>query len=175
MRKAKAQTAIEYLTIFGWALLALLVVLSALYMSGILKFQSVLPRECAFQPGVECTDFRLIPTQTCGFVICDRIDLTLKNRFGFAIKAGIPTGVSSTGVASISCGVAIVPTKTEPDQSFTRAVCFLSGTMTAGAYQRYYVNITYVNCETASNPATCVGDGSSYVNLGYANSYVESP
>ncbi len=157
----KAQSAIEYLTVYGWALVALLVVLSALYMSGILKLQTVAPRECVFIPGFECVDFKLTGGPA------DTLDLKLVNNLGFKIKIMDMNVSSKTGGSAGSGSVFFVPAYVNPpqivDNGETENIRVdLATAVAVGSYHKFSVNISYINCETTPTPGTCAGLGSTH-------------
>ena len=62
MGKTKAQSAIEFLMTYGWALLVIIIVFSALYVMGIFKPQIV--SRCAFGPEMTCVSFSIRRTTT---------------------------------------------------------------------------------------------------------------
>lgn len=53
----RAQAAMEYLLTYGWAIILVLVAISALVYFGVLKPSKMLPGRCQFQIGVECVDY----------------------------------------------------------------------------------------------------------------------
>ncbi|MBS3102914.1 hypothetical protein J4458_05730 [Candidatus Woesearchaeota archaeon] len=57
MARRKSQAALEFLITYGWALLAILITLAALYYFGILDFAKYLPDRCLFTSQLECVDF----------------------------------------------------------------------------------------------------------------------
>ncbi|MEW6329120.1 MAG: hypothetical protein AB1468_03305 [Candidatus Micrarchaeota archaeon] len=57
MGKAKAQSAMEFLMTYGWALLVLIVIFSALYISGVFRPQTV--SRCSFGPEFACVSFSI--------------------------------------------------------------------------------------------------------------------
>ncbi|MFH1849194.1 MAG: hypothetical protein ABH879_03315 [archaeon] len=59
MRNRRAQVAMEFLMTYGWAILIVLVVISALAYFGVLNPQQFLPRKCQFGQGLVCMDHRL--------------------------------------------------------------------------------------------------------------------
>ncbi|MEM3556211.1 MAG: Ig-like domain-containing protein [Candidatus Micrarchaeia archaeon] len=54
----KAQTAIELLTVYGWVILLILVVLVIAYYSGYLDLGQVLPTQCTITPTMGCRSYR---------------------------------------------------------------------------------------------------------------------
>ena len=66
----RAQAAMEFLMTYGWAILVVLVVISALAYSGVLDPSALLPEKCVFASGIICDDFS---------VETSRITLILQN------------------------------------------------------------------------------------------------
>jgi hypothetical protein len=74
----KAQAAFEYLSTYGWAILAALIVVGALAYFGFLNPNNLLPNKCDFGKQMECVDYRI---RSDGAV-----NLTFRNNFGKAIE-----------------------------------------------------------------------------------------
>lgn len=55
----KLQSAIEYITTYGWAILVLAIVLSALYMLGVFNNNSFAPNVCSFPANIGCISANL--------------------------------------------------------------------------------------------------------------------
>ncbi len=76
MGNRKAQAALEFLTTYGWAILVILITISALYYFGIFDFTKYLPQECNFPPQFKCIDFSMIDeggTQEIRFLLLNNI------------------------------------------------------------------------------------------------------
>jgi|GEM_PF-1557218 len=58
----KGQAAMEFLMTYGWALVVVLVTLSALAFFGVLTPSGVLPETCFLGPGFACDDFKINET-----------------------------------------------------------------------------------------------------------------
>ena len=56
---SKSQAALEFLTTYAWAFIAISVTLGALYYSGVFDFGKYLPQKCTFPSQFECLDFSL--------------------------------------------------------------------------------------------------------------------
>lgn len=57
----KAQSAIEYLTTYGWAILVMAVILSALFVLGVFNPGSFAGQECLLQAGFSCLNIYMSP------------------------------------------------------------------------------------------------------------------
>lgn len=58
-RKKKGQAAMEFLLTYGWAILAVLVALSALAYFGVLNPSNYTPNQCTLPTGLSCIDYTL--------------------------------------------------------------------------------------------------------------------
>lgn len=74
----RGQAAIEYLMTYGWALVAIVVVLSVLYSVGVFDPQKYMNEECMFQPSLQCKSMQL--SQKEGTFV-----LALHNGLGYKI------------------------------------------------------------------------------------------
>lgn len=60
----KAQAAMEFLMTYGWAILVVLAAIGALAYFGVLSPDRFLPEKCMLDPGIDCTGFKVTPTET---------------------------------------------------------------------------------------------------------------
>jgi hypothetical protein len=60
----KAQSALEFLTTYGWAFLVILIMIGALAYFGVLNPTRYLPERCSVDVGFECTEFSLVKSET---------------------------------------------------------------------------------------------------------------
>ena len=77
MRK-KAQAAMEFLMTYGWAILVVLIAISALTYFGVLNPSKFLPEKCDLIPGLTCIDHKATET-TIDLVIDNGMAQDLKN------------------------------------------------------------------------------------------------
>ncbi len=59
MRGMKGQAAIEFLMTYGWAIMAVLVMIGAMSYLGLLSPSAFLPEKCEIVVGFTCTDFQV--------------------------------------------------------------------------------------------------------------------
>lgn len=64
----KGQAATEFLMTYGWALLVVLVAISALAYFGVMSPSKFLPEKCMLSPGYQCVDY-LITTNSSRMII----------------------------------------------------------------------------------------------------------
>ncbi len=78
--KNSGQSALEFLMTYGWALLVVLVFISALYLFGVFDTSRYIPRQCYLQPGLECTSFKMMKNESNMTV-----EFSGRNDFGYDI------------------------------------------------------------------------------------------
>jgi len=59
----KSQAALEFLTTYAWAFIAIIVTVGALSYFGFLDFRQYLPQKCIFPSQFKCLDFALAPSE----------------------------------------------------------------------------------------------------------------
>jgi len=86
----KAQTAIEFLTTYGWVVFAAILLIIILYMYGFFNVTAPLPNQCTFDPNLPCVFYRfqerelVFPPQG-GFGTPMRLVVQLSNNLGYDI------------------------------------------------------------------------------------------
>ncbi|MFP4111670.1 MAG: hypothetical protein ACLFPQ_06660 [Candidatus Woesearchaeota archaeon] len=78
----KGQSALEFLTTYGWAFLVALIMIGALAYFGVLNPSRYLPERCNFGSEVTCSDFILDASGE------DRVILRLTNNIGETVRVG---------------------------------------------------------------------------------------
>ena len=108
LRKAssKAQSAMEYLMTYGWAILIVAVVLGVLYSLGVFTGAAFLETSCIAASGFYCTN----PTLSTGGVLTVTIDqatgTTLNNAYLYFVPSGTSFSTSdpSTSIGTLNSG-----------------------------------------------------------------------
>ena len=62
----KAQVAMEYIVTYGWALVAVMVLVAGLSFFGIFRPEDTLPEDCYISTEIECQDFRIYVNEISG-------------------------------------------------------------------------------------------------------------
>lgn len=78
----KAQSSLEFLMTYGWALVAILTVIAALYSFGVLDINQYLPEQCRLFSQIECQEFATdgeLGTFNLSFVNNYGVDMTITN------------------------------------------------------------------------------------------------
>jgi hypothetical protein len=84
----KGQVAMEYLMTYGWAILVLLAIVSAMFALGIFSPSKFVSEECNFQPDFTCSHFMLYKSGAN-----TELQVTFHNGFGYPINI---TGINFT-------------------------------------------------------------------------------
>ena len=94
----KAQAAMEFLMTYGWAILVVLLSISALAYFGVLDPAKYLPSTCTLDPGLACVDFKVDGTD-------NEITLVIRNGMGEDLNPfNISIGGECNGSANIAGG-----------------------------------------------------------------------
>lgn len=134
----KGQAALEFLTTYGWAILALLIVLGILVGSGMLSPTYFISEECNFGNNLGCT-FALYNAGGA-----TTLSLKIHNSFPYAIKIKeiqIQTQDGSQQFSSFGPGADLESGATT---QFTSTL--LGDPIEEGTAKRFAGNITYVSC-----------------------------
>ncbi|MEM4367212.1 MAG: hypothetical protein QW035_03730 [Candidatus Anstonellales archaeon] len=77
----KAQASIEYLMTYGWAILAIVLILGYIMVSGIFSPASFLPEQCSINEDISCTGHALIVKGENS-----EVRMSIRNRFSSPVK-----------------------------------------------------------------------------------------
>ena len=93
LKNSKAQTALEFLMTYGWAIIVVLAAIAALAYFGILSPDRFLPDKCTMAPGLYCAEYKIDGVN-------NKFRLQIDNKFGVGIT-GVSVNVS--GRQPLSC------------------------------------------------------------------------
>jgi hypothetical protein len=93
MSSRRAQVALEYLTTYGWAILAVVIAIGALSYFGIMNPANLLPDKCDFGKQLDCADYQIKSN--------GELNIIFRNNFGKSIN------ITSISWASGSLGSAV--------------------------------------------------------------------
>ena len=126
---AKAQAALEFLTTYGWAVIVVLIAISALAYFGVLSPDMFTPNKCSLPAGITCLDHEMGSS---------RITLVLQNNFGEAVTIN---SVAASAIDTNTCS---------DNESITllnneKAIFTLSGCNNGNIDQKFNgnINVTY--------------------------------
>lgn len=141
-RRLRGQAAMEYLVTYGWALLALLIVLVALVSSGIFSPSRFFSEECNFQPTLPCSPFILYSQEGSSTLL-----FSVRNGMGFPVRFS-ELNVTLANGQRLSPGE--LPSQIIGDSQNASFSATLPSQLARGSQQTLYVQLSYVNCLTAS-------------------------
>lgn len=166
--RMRAQSAMEYLVTYGWALLALFAVLAILISSGAFSTSNFTNPECTFQPDLPCNSFILYKNSSSGTA---RLIFNITNGLGFNMSIGnITYSVVDMGDAGKHEYTDLFSPQVgmRPGASYSFSHDFTGPKQpNARDFRTVYVSITYSNCRFAS----CSGN---YTTSGRVSAIVES-
>ncbi len=96
----RAQSAMEYLMTYGWAILIIAVVLGALYSLGVFSNVSSIPNSCIPQPGFLCSN----PVLSTNGIITFTVGQATSYNFASAQLYFVPSGGTLSQAAQIGLG-----------------------------------------------------------------------
>ncbi|MBU0532796.1 hypothetical protein KKB44_04875 [Candidatus Micrarchaeota archaeon] len=140
----RGQAAVEYLTTYGWAIFALLIVIAVLFSSGILSPNYLISEECTFGTNLQC-NFALFNQGAS-----TKILLNVFNGFPYKIKI-ISVNIETQDGKQYFSGF---PTDIELDSGGNATFdAILSGPpLGEGSVKRFVGNVTYVSCAPELGP-----------------------
>jgi len=133
----KAQSAMEFLMTYGWAILVVLIVISAFVYLGVLKPKQMIPRMCKI-PGFRCADQKLVYNGA--------LYITLTNSFGLDVRVDYINFSSETpGVVTCNNNASaldklIMIGESEAVQSST---CSFNSAIKPGTRIKGFVTVTF--------------------------------
>ncbi|MBU0461376.1 MAG: hypothetical protein KJ574_02190 [Nanoarchaeota archaeon] len=83
-RMKKAQLSMDFVFTYGWAILAMIVILAILIYFGVRDTQRFMPDQCAFLSGLNCIDVQIVDSENETYPSILRF--VLRNEFGFDIS-----------------------------------------------------------------------------------------
>ena len=152
----------EYMVTYGWALLALFMVVAFLFSSGVFSTGSFSVQECVFQPDLPCSAFILYKTSSTSATL----QFTLNNGMGVPINI---TKVSYSAFDLVENGrvdyppVPLNPHSSVPSGGKMNFTQSFSGSKAVSArdFRTLYVTLEYVICKpgfpACSGPYTTSG------------------
>lgn len=134
----KAQASIEYLMTYGWAILAIVIILGYIMVSGIFSPASFLPEQCMVNEDVYCTGHAII-TKGDG----SEVRISMKNRFSSPIEIASVSVKSAGDVEWTELSPTSLRLSPGQDALFTGALARRLGT---GQVSRLNIMVKYSVC-----------------------------
>jgi len=154
--KSRAQSAIEFLSTYGWAILVVLLLLAALYYFGVFDTSRYTPRYCSLPPGFECTSFKLMKS-----FAGTSMQVVFSGYNGLGYDIGFANGTAILMVENLGAAGAknytgtCSPSIVRKGRAYTCLVNItdMQRVPSTGEVRRMDLLVTYANCETDPNYA----------------------
>ncbi|MCX8198252.1 MAG: hypothetical protein N3F07_03630 [Candidatus Micrarchaeota archaeon] len=163
----KAQAAMEYLVNYGWALLALFLVVAFLISSGAFSSSSFSAQECIFQPSLPCPSFIIYRQGSSNPAA--RLEFALVNGLGFPINiSNVSYETSNLGQEGKKVWVGPLPSQPflQPGARANFSMDFPGASQPSfRQFRTIHVSVSYYSCKTlpCTGPYTTSGRISSIV------------
>lgn len=99
--RKQGQAALEYMTTYGWAIMAALIAIGAMAYFGFLSPTRLLPSQCNFGKQLQCVEYRIVSDEST----TARADIIFLNNFGKPINI---TGVGGDATGDTNPGLPFV-------------------------------------------------------------------
>ena len=158
MSSKKGQAAMEYLMTYGWALVALVIVIAALMATGAFNPSYLIAEECTLQPDLSCTG-HVLYLDTGG---TPQLEFRISNGLGYDIILSGVNVTTSNGDRYESYD--LDPVGAEIEQGETAIISMeLDGLDTyKDEVERMRVGLRYITCAPEVNPE-CDVDGPEHI------------
>lgn len=134
----KGQAAVEYLTTYGWAILALVIVFAALFSSGVLNPNVLITQQCSFGTNLQCSAVLVDSGSSTTF------GMTLYNGFPYKVKidkVSIEAQDNGLSVTGLQGGFEL-----DSGQNITLSGTLSGAQLPVNTAKTLWGNITYVSC-----------------------------
>ena len=166
MSSRKGQAAMEYLMTYGWALVALVVVIAALMATGAFNPSYLIGEECTLQPDLSCGPH---------IMYLDGGDTILKFRINNGLGYEIYLDSVTLEVSGQAPQTFTVNQLVEQGGSYDIETNLGDISSVKGEIQRMKLSMTYTSCapEVLGPEGNCPSDGSQHIISGRAVARVE--
>lgn len=138
LKTKRSQAALEFLMTYGWAILIVLIVISALAYFGVLNPQNLLPSKCTLPSGWSCTDYVVTGGAT------GEVKIKILNGMGTALKITSFNATLDTGASSCQSDTTIVYNLSNAQSiDLATQACSISDQMIGGGKYRWNLIIKY--------------------------------
>ncbi len=72
MKRKKAQSALEFLTTYGWAFLVILIMIAAMAYFDVFNIGDRVPGSCTFTDGLDCTEWQITGDNEIVFILSNQ-------------------------------------------------------------------------------------------------------
>jgi hypothetical protein len=152
--EVKAQSAIEYLMTYGWAILIMAVILSALFVLGVFNPGSFTGQECLMQAGFSCLNIYMYPNGLLNINLMQATQSPIKvTAIGCSTNATVAT-MKAPNPPTNSVYMSIGANYTFPIQCYTQNNLPVS--LNIGSVFSGYIIVNYTSTTTGF-PSTMTG------------------
>ena len=152
---SRGQSAVEYVTTYGWALLFLVLVIGALLASGIADPSYIISEGCNLGPTMQC-NFQVYSAGDISTGGTTVIAFNVSNGFGYNVSIK-SFRVSLESDDAIFAELADSPITVPSGESFSDKA-ELGFSASPGSLQKFNVHVEYVSCAKEINPECKVDD-----------------
>jgi len=147
LKVKRAQAALEFLMTYGWAILVVLIVISALAYFGVLNPENMLPPRCTMPVGLSCKDYIVL-----GSAATDNVTLKLVNGQSSAITVTYFNATPGNGNPYTGwCSSAALQTiQGNVDGIVTGNCSTLISNYVAGKKYRWNINLRYYSADSSA-------------------------
>lgn len=147
MRNKLAQSAIEYLTTYGWALLIIAVVFAVLFEMGVFNANTYVTTSCIFPAGINCMS-----------AVLYAVNSTISVNIGQSLS--YPINITAIGCNNKGTTTDMIPPNNPPSNQITleinanatfSAYCYQNGSIISinpGGVYKGYVIVNYTNLQS---------------------------
>ncbi|MGV8084940.1 MAG: hypothetical protein ACP5N9_01675 [Candidatus Bilamarchaeum sp.] len=146
MKSTKGQASLEYLTTYGWALFALVIVLVVIFSSGILSPSYLISEECNFSNNVPC---QATIYNTAGH---GEVAIVVFNGFPYKVRLNNLTLSYSDGTSLLAGFEQGIEIESGSNHTFRGT---LTTPLDINSIKRFNGTITYVSCAPEINQTGC--------------------
>ena len=134
------QSAIEFLMTYGWAILLIVIVISAFTYFGVLSPSRLLPNRCSFGPEISCEEFSFQAPATVKFRFKNNLgtsadfDISLESVDGYG-QDGTCGGPFTIGAGKVQEAVCTLVPGGFPSDEKIKMLVYMNYTKLGGSYK----------------------------------------
>jgi len=153
-KRFKAQSAMEYLMTYGWAILIIAVVLGALFSLGVFSGPSLLGTSCIASPGFLCQNPVLSTSGTLTATIGQENGYTAYNAFFYVSPQG--SGVNPVGFPTNAVPCSISPSGAISSGQSVTISCSIANVLSSLAIGTPFSGYIWLNYSSTSGGAATI-------------------
>ncbi len=166
------QVAMEYLATYGWALMALFVVIALMIASGVFNPERFAVEECTLQPNLPCRDFFMFYDRPASML---NVSFTITNSVGSAVLWRGASVTFTDGRPPLTASG--MPSRIFANQGEGTNVSFVFNVgpnYRAGTTRKARISLNYSVCEGYQSQSACDIGADRHTTSGLLNAFVRS-